>query len=122
MVNPTPAGETPVRRAGRFVAPRPGSIANHEKEAAKSLKNDDERPDAEGLRRRAERAIAQGAAPAAGSDPASLLHELQVHQLELEMQNESLRQSQAETEAARQRLERPSMRTSRNGCSPAPPS
>ncbi|MBK8325085.1 MAG: hypothetical protein IPL06_21075 [Betaproteobacteria bacterium] len=71
------------------------------------MKNDDEEPDATGLRHRAERSIAQSAAtaPAFAGDTVALLHELQVHQLELEMQNESLRQSQAETEAARQALE-----------------
>jgi PAS domain S-box-containing protein len=46
-------------------------------------------------------------APLTGGDPAhtdeKLLHELQVHQVELEMQNEALRQQQTELEAARDR-------------------
>ncbi len=70
------------------------------------MKDDDEKPDAAELRERAERAIARGGAPrpASGDDPVAVLHELQVHQIELEMQNDALRQSQVETEAARERL------------------
>lgn len=87
-------------------APSPGST-DTENEAITPLKNEDKEPDATGLRQRAEQAIAVSAIPkpAIASDPSALLHELQVHQVELEMQNESLRQSEAETEAARRRLE-----------------
>src|SRR5271169_3731561 len=35
-----------------------------------------------------------------GGDPQKLIHELQVHQIELEMQNEELRQAQAQLEAS----------------------
>lgn len=63
-------------------------------------------PEPEGIRQRAERAIAKR--PQTGgqgeSEMQRLLHELQVHQLELEMQNEALRQAQAETQAALDRL------------------
>jgi len=56
------------------------------------------------LRAEAERQIdrAPPGEPLAGS-PDDLLHELQVHQVELEMQNEALRRSQAELEASRDR-------------------
>jgi PAS domain S-box-containing protein len=57
------------------------------------------------LRTAAERQI--DSAPLAGRGPAhpdeQLLHELQVHQVELEMQNETLRQKQVELEALRDR-------------------
>ncbi len=59
------------------------------------------------LRRRAEAAAKalQAAITAAMSPEEShhLLHELQVHQIELEMQNEELRTVQAELEASRAR-------------------
>jgi PAS domain S-box-containing protein len=41
--------------------------------------------------------------PAAKSDPKRLVHELEVHQIELEMQNEELRRSQEELEASHAR-------------------
>jgi formate hydrogenlyase transcriptional activator len=59
------------------------------------------------LRRRAEevlRADAAGGAPGpAVDDVQRLVHELQVHQIELEMQNEELRRAQAEVEAGLER-------------------
>ncbi|WP_051361249.1 ATP-binding protein [Desulfuromonas sp. TF] len=55
------------------------------------------------LRRRAEEALREKA-PArllrAGDDPEKLLHELQVHQIELEMQNHDLRHARDEMEVA----------------------
>jgi DNA-binding CsgD family transcriptional regulator/PAS domain-containing protein len=54
------------------------------------------------LRRRAEarlRTITPQGAPVAEADTQRLVHELQVHQIELEMQNDELRQSRAEVEA-----------------------
>jgi len=58
------------------------------------------------LRRKAEEILAQRHPHLKFNEPEMqrLLHELQVHQIELEMQNEALRQMQLETEAARQRL------------------
>ncbi|MDP1524951.1 MAG: response regulator [Rhodocyclaceae bacterium] len=60
------------------------------------------------LRRQAEAELAQrqAAQPPDGpnlADQQRLMHELQVHQIELEMQNESLRQTQSELQAALQR-------------------
>ena len=67
-----------------------------------------ETSDAEELRRRAETLLHSslpGDSPAnAAADPQRLLHELQVHEIELELQNEQLRQAQAETEAALERF------------------
>ncbi|MBI5551757.1 MAG: PAS domain-containing protein [Desulfobacterales bacterium] len=63
--------------------------------------------DAVALRRQAEaklRAAAQkGAPPRTVADMQRLVHELQVHQIELEMQNESLRESRAQVEAGLER-------------------
>lgn len=62
-------------------------------------------PDPATLRLRAERHLREGAAAAAFTLPDAdgtqrLLHELQVHRIELEMQNEQLRSSSAQLEAA----------------------
>jgi PAS domain S-box-containing protein len=63
--------------------------------------------DADQLRRRAEARLRermkQAAAAREESDPQRLVHELQVHQIELEMQNEELRASRAEVEALLER-------------------
>ena len=65
-----------------------------------------DRPDKNNLRRRAEDQLKKKPAVTSEAEPDvhRLLHELQVHQIELEMQNEALRQMQAQTEEARQRL------------------
>jgi PAS domain S-box-containing protein len=71
---------------------------------------DNQPSDAAELRRRAE-AVARERAARAPEDPAALspeetrqmLHELQVHQIELEMQNEELRAAQVELDAGRAR-------------------
>jgi len=64
--------------------------------------------DAAALRRRAEaqlRAIASPAAtPRTAADTQRLVHELQVHQVELELQNEELRQARADLEASLERV------------------
>ena len=54
------------------------------------------------LRRRAEEKARAGQSPSP-EESGRLLHELQVHQIELEMQNEELRRSHAELEASRAR-------------------
>jgi two-component system, chemotaxis family, sensor kinase Cph1 len=68
----------------------------------KSRKPDQKRPSE--LRKRAEKKLTtKKTAPKAMSDKETqqLIHELQVHQIELEMQNEDLRRSQAELEESR---------------------
>jgi PAS domain S-box-containing protein len=69
-----------------------------------SRKGKAEEPDS--VRRRAERLLPQKAKDkeeTGGGDTAELVHELQVHQIELEMQNEALRKAQAEVEKSRSR-------------------
>ncbi len=65
-------------------------------------------PDAAELRQRAETllhtSLPGGSSGRAAADPQRLLHELQVHQIELELQNEQLRQAQAEADAALERF------------------
>ncbi|MGK2905972.1 MAG: hypothetical protein ACSLFH_06450 [Desulfuromonadales bacterium] len=53
------------------------------------------------LRRKAELKVASQPSPTAGTDVKRLLHELQVHQVELEMQNEDLRLAQQKLESIR---------------------
>jgi signal transduction histidine kinase/ActR/RegA family two-component response regulator len=62
-------------------------------------------PDAGPLRQRAEQQLAQDeAAPASEADSLKILHELSVHQIELQLQNEALREVQAQALDAMQRL------------------
>jgi PAS domain S-box-containing protein len=59
---------------------------------------------AQTLRKRAEEKLAAGDKPfkdLSASEMSTLIHELRIHQVELEMQNEELRKSQAETERSR---------------------
>ncbi len=74
------------------------------------MKPENDPPDAASLRARAEAAFLETTAPspeslAALSPEATerMLHELRVHQIELEMQNEELRRSQLELEASKSR-------------------
>ena len=64
--------------------------------------------DGAGLRRLAEERLRENRGttypPGTEEDPLRLLHELQVHQIELEMQNEELRQARAEREKMEARL------------------
>lgn len=66
------------------------------------LKNKSESESAK-LRCRAEKRVANqpktAASPAGSKDPRRLVHELEVHQIELELQNEELRQAKAQIEA-----------------------
>ena len=74
------------------------------------IRKDDRPGDATELRRRAEDMVPGSAAQALDNlevlspeEIRRLIHELRVHQIELELQNEELRQAQAELDAARAR-------------------
>lgn len=64
---------------------------------------DSEPPSADDLRRQAESRWSQTADAMTEADVRALVHELQVHQIELEMQNEALHESQRRAEAYRDR-------------------
>ena len=68
------------------------------------IKNPDVTPDTADLRRNAEQRLdkKQPEAAVPEADTRKLLHELQVHKIELEMQNEELRQTRTDAEAALQ--------------------
>ena len=66
--------------------------------------NREKAPPAENLRKHTEKSFREGDELSLGpSDMKELLHDLRVHQIELEMQNEELKRSQAETEESRAR-------------------
>ncbi|MGE5468650.1 MAG: PAS domain-containing protein, partial [Ignavibacteria bacterium] len=97
-----PADAAPERRANRR-ARREASIAVDEQSAAGH-----DIPTAAQLRSRATARLADRpklVVLPADPDPQKLVHELQVHQTELEMQNEALRESRTLAEAASERLE-----------------
>ena len=69
------------------------------------MKKTDKSPDAAELRRRAEAKLSErkkkaAPSPATESEPQRLVHELKVHQIELEMQNDELIRARAELEVA----------------------
>lgn len=68
------------------------------------ISDDANQPPSPGLRAAAEARLVGGVAPEGDAVAvANLVHELQVHQIELEMQNEALRQSQVALEESRDR-------------------
>ncbi len=62
-----------------------------------------EEPEPHRLRQEAEERLARSPPTDSGLTSEALLHELRVHQIELQMQNEALRQAQSELEASRDR-------------------
>ena len=73
------------------------------------MKKDEENPEKQRLRKQAEQTLKRQQADVlntsetSNGETMSLFHDLQVHQIELEMQNDELRRSQLELEAARNR-------------------
>jgi hypothetical protein len=66
--------------------------------------NTQNRNSAKTLRRKAEEKVAAQPVSTGEADVKHLLHELQVHQVELEMQNEDLRQANAEISGHKEHL------------------
>lgn len=74
------------------------------KKTGKSAQKDGSPPEPRGLRERAERAMNIDTVPLhrmSEGEVEALVHELRVHQVELEMQNEALRQAQVDLEQSR---------------------
>lgn len=69
---------------------------NHDKPAADLRRKAEERLRE---RRRGQKSAATAATEVSGQDPVRLVHELQVHQIELEMQNEELQQARTRADA-----------------------
>jgi hypothetical protein len=67
---------------------QPGTPEGHNTRKFKSAR----KPDA--LREQAEQRLSERSTPIPQHDVQKMLHELEVHQIELEMQNEALRQAQ----------------------------
>ena len=67
------------------------------------LKDDPYLKNGSRLREEAEKRLAETRRRKRSGDPSSLIHELEVHQIELEMQNEELRRAQLEIEGSREK-------------------
>jgi PAS domain S-box-containing protein len=100
---PTMVREAEMKNAkSDVVEPRRTRVARI-KDPAQSAKNQQTEPT---LRKRAENKVAanSGVRPLSPTDSLKLVHELQVHQVELEMQNEELQSGRTEIEDSRARF------------------
>ena len=84
FVNETPSIMVPGRR--HVKKDQPKTSEGHTNNKSKS----EQKPDT--LREQAEKLLSEGKAPMSQQDAEKVIHELGVHQMELEMQNEELRQ------------------------------
>ncbi len=80
-------------------------MKKHQSEASKGRSNNKSKPGRtpDVLREHAERRLSERKTPVPLQDARKVLHELEVHQIELEMQNEALRQGQATLAASQER-------------------